>query len=108
MSPPRQGLHSLVAGVAGRGLAVRSPPAPTGAGKTHTMLGVDAEPGIYLRTLTDLFRAIEEARDNMDYRVSMSYLEVSCPPPRASSAVWACSPRTPTGVRGTPAQGHSD
>ncbi|XP_039735580.1 kinesin-like protein KIF19 isoform X3 [Pteropus medius] len=49
---------------------------PSGAGKTHTMLGMDAEPGIYLRTLTDLFRAIEEARDNMDYSVSMSYLEI--------------------------------
>lgn len=49
----------------------------TGAGKTHTMLGVDAEPGIYLQTLTDLFQAIEETQDNMEYSVSMSYLEVS-------------------------------
>lgn len=46
------------------------------------MLGMDAEPGIYLRTLTDLFRAIEEASDRTDYSVSMSYLEVSCLPPR--------------------------
>ena len=43
------------------------------------MLGVDAEPGIYLRTLTDLFQAIEGTRDDMDYSVSMSYLEVSLP-----------------------------
>nr|KAF6447613.1 hypothetical protein HJG63_012019 [Rousettus aegyptiacus] len=49
---------------------------PSGAGKTHTMLGMDAEPGIYLRTLTDLFRAIEEASDRTDYSVSMSYLEI--------------------------------
>ncbi|XP_010641085.1 kinesin-like protein KIF19 [Fukomys damarensis] len=49
---------------------------PSGAGKTHTMLGMDAEPGIYLQTLTDLFQAIEETQDNMDYRVSMSYLEI--------------------------------
>ncbi|XP_014439423.2 kinesin-like protein KIF19 [Tupaia chinensis] len=49
---------------------------PSGAGKTHTMLGMDAEPGIYLQTLTDLFQAIEETRDNMDYSVSMSYLEI--------------------------------
>ena len=41
------------------------------------MLGVDAEPGIYLQTLTDLFQAIEETQDNMEYSVSMSYLEVS-------------------------------
>lgn len=52
---------------------------PTGAGKTYTMLGMDTEPGIYLRTLADLFQAIEEACDSMDYRVSMSYLEVSLP-----------------------------
>uniref|UniRef100_A0A8C6IFT1 Kinesin-like protein n=1 Tax=Mus spicilegus TaxID=10103 RepID=A0A8C6IFT1_MUSSI len=49
---------------------------PSGAGKTHTMLGVDAEPGIYLQTLTDLFQAIEETQDNMEYSVSMSYLEI--------------------------------
>ncbi|XP_058426523.1 kinesin-like protein KIF19 [Diceros bicornis minor] len=49
---------------------------PSGAGKTYTMLGTDTEPGIYLQTLTDLFWAIEETRDNMDYSVSMSYLEV--------------------------------
>ncbi|KAM6156428.1 kinesin-like protein KIF19 [Erethizon dorsatum] len=49
---------------------------PSGAGKTHTMLGMDTEPGIYLQTLTDLFQAIEETRDNMDYSVSMSYLEI--------------------------------
>ncbi|VCW50225.1 unnamed protein product [Gulo gulo] len=40
------------------------------------MLGMDAEPGIYLRTLTDLFRAIEETRDHADCSVSMSYLEI--------------------------------
>ncbi|XP_032728213.1 kinesin-like protein KIF19 [Lontra canadensis] len=49
---------------------------PSGAGKTYTMLGMDAEPGIYLRTLTDLFRAIEETRDHADCSVSMSYLEI--------------------------------
>lgn len=45
------------------------------------MLGMDSEPGIYLQTLTDLFRAIEETRDT-EYSVSMSYLEVSPPPPQ--------------------------
>lgn len=43
------------------------------------MLGMDAEPGIYLQTLADLFRAIEEIRDSADCSVSMSYLEVSPP-----------------------------
>lgn len=49
------------------------------------MLGTDQEPGIYVRTLNDLFRAIEETSDDMLYSVSMSYLEVSAshrrPPP---------------------------
>ncbi|XP_029455100.1 kinesin-like protein KIF19 isoform X2 [Rhinatrema bivittatum] len=49
---------------------------PTGCGKTYTMLGTDYEPGIYVRTLNDLFRAIEETSDDMEYEVSMSYLEI--------------------------------
>ncbi|KAL0598202.1 Kinesin-like protein KIF19 [Plecturocebus cupreus] len=49
---------------------------PTGCGKTYTMLGTDHEPGIYVRTLNDLFRAIEETSNNMEYEVSMSYLEI--------------------------------
>uniref|UniRef100_A0A8C2Z1F5 Kinesin-like protein n=1 Tax=Cyclopterus lumpus TaxID=8103 RepID=A0A8C2Z1F5_CYCLU len=47
-----------------------------GCGKTYTMLGTDKEPGIYVRTLNDLFRAIEETSDDMLYSVSMSYLEI--------------------------------
>ncbi|XP_068823553.1 kinesin-like protein KIF19 [Capricornis sumatraensis] len=49
---------------------------PSGAGKTHTMLGMDTEPGIYLQTLSGLFQAIEETRDSTDCSVSMSYLEI--------------------------------
>ncbi|XP_077172154.1 kinesin-like protein KIF19 isoform X2 [Paroedura picta] len=49
---------------------------PTGAGKTYTMLGVDSEPGIYIRTLHDLFRAIEATSGDMAYSVCMSYLEI--------------------------------
>ncbi|XP_056286717.1 kinesin-like protein KIF19 isoform X3 [Pseudoliparis swirei] len=49
---------------------------PTGCGKTYTMLGTDKEPGIYVQTLNDLFRAIEETSDDMLYSVSMSYLEI--------------------------------
>lgn len=49
---------------------------PTGCGKTYTMLGTDHEPGIYVRTLNDLFRAIEENSNDMEYEVSMSYLEI--------------------------------
>ncbi|KAM5301262.1 kinesin-like protein KIF19 isoform 2-T3 [Glossophaga mutica] len=66
----------LVAGVLSGYNATVFAYGPSGAGKTHTMLGVDTEPGIYLRTLTDLFQAIEGTRDSVDYSVSMSYLEV--------------------------------
>lgn len=47
-----------------------------GAGKTHTMLGLDSEPGIYIRTLNDLFRAIEDSTEDLDCSVYMSYIEV--------------------------------
>lgn len=50
-----------------------------GTGKTYTMLGTDCEPGIYIRTLEDLFKALEATAEEMDYTVSMSYLEVKCP-----------------------------
>ncbi|KAK6479709.1 kinesin-like protein KIF19 [Huso huso] len=49
---------------------------PTGCGKTYTMLGTDREPGIYVQTLNDLFKAIEETSVDMQYSVSMSYLEI--------------------------------
>ncbi|XP_035757227.1 kinesin-like protein KIF19 [Egretta garzetta] len=49
---------------------------PTGAGKTYTMLGTDCEPGIYICALDDLFKALEATTEEMDYRVSMSYLEI--------------------------------
>uniref|UniRef100_A0A8C5WVA6 Kinesin-like protein n=1 Tax=Laticauda laticaudata TaxID=8630 RepID=A0A8C5WVA6_LATLA len=49
---------------------------PTGCGKTYTMLGTDHEPGIYVQTLNDLFHAIEETSNDMEYEVSMSYLEI--------------------------------
>ncbi|XP_069841024.1 kinesin-like protein KIF19 [Dendropsophus ebraccatus] len=49
---------------------------PTGTGKTYTMLGIDGEPGIFYRTLNDLFRTMEEISDGTDYSVSVSYLEI--------------------------------
>ncbi|XP_036388276.1 kinesin-like protein KIF19 [Megalops cyprinoides] len=49
---------------------------PTGAGKTYTMLGLDSEPGIYIRTLNDLFKAIEASSEDMNCAVYMSYLEI--------------------------------
>ncbi|XP_065501079.1 kinesin-like protein KIF19 [Caloenas nicobarica] len=49
---------------------------PTGAGKTYTMLGTDCEPGICIRALDDLFKTLEGTTEEMDYRVSMSYVEI--------------------------------
>ncbi|XP_056595539.1 kinesin-like protein KIF19 [Triplophysa dalaica] len=49
---------------------------PTGAGKTYTMLGLDSEPGIYIRTLNDLFKSIEDTTEDMDCSVYMSYIEI--------------------------------
>lgn len=48
-----------------------------GAGKTFTMLGTDQEPGIMARTLNDLFYEMDKTKEDMKYKVSMSYLEVS-------------------------------
>ncbi|XP_036682322.1 kinesin-like protein KIF19 isoform X11 [Balaenoptera musculus] len=48
-----------------------------GASKTHTMLRMDAGPGIYLQMLTDLFQAVEETRESTDCSVSMSCLETT-------------------------------
>ncbi|XP_054282051.1 kinesin-like protein KIF19 [Macrosteles quadrilineatus] len=46
----------------------------TGAGKTHTMVGSDQEPGIMVRALNDIFRSIDKHGQN--YTVSLSYLEI--------------------------------
>ena len=49
-----------------------------GAGKTHTMLGHDKDdPGIMARALNDLFLEMDRTREDMTYKVSMSYLEVT-------------------------------
>lgn len=47
----------------------------TGAGKTHTMLGTGKEPGIMVRSLTDLFSSIESSSTHK-FRVKISYIEV--------------------------------
>ncbi|NXE89252.1 KIF19 protein, partial [Menura novaehollandiae] len=49
---------------------------PTGTGKTSTMLGTDCERGIFIRALGDIFKALEARAEDMDYTVSMSYLEI--------------------------------
>ena len=51
-------------------------PSITGTGKTYTMLGTDAEPGIMVLTLNDLFRRMEQDQHVMKYRATIAYLEV--------------------------------
>ncbi|XP_041379423.1 kinesin-like protein KIF22 [Gigantopelta aegis] len=52
---------------------------PTGAGKTHTMLGSPSDPGIITRVINGLFKIIAENSDSVaqyKYSVSFSYLEI--------------------------------
>ncbi|GFO50711.1 kinesin-like protein [Plakobranchus ocellatus] len=48
----------------------------TGAGKTHTMLGSECEPGVIYFTMMDLYRRIEEQRSDKIFDVAVSYSEV--------------------------------
>ncbi|XP_067884608.1 kinesin-like protein KIF22 [Heterodontus francisci] len=54
---------------------------PTGAGKTHTMLGSPEQPGVVPRALLDIFRMTREQSDQLSgpswtFAISMSYLEI--------------------------------
>ncbi|XP_072236828.1 kinesin-like protein KIF18A [Leuresthes tenuis] len=48
----------------------------TGAGKTHTMLGSQNNPGVMYRTMTDLFKRMDDAKEEKEFAVAFSYLEV--------------------------------
>ncbi|XP_049573321.1 kinesin-like protein KIF18A [Syngnathus scovelli] len=48
----------------------------TGAGKTHTMLGTPDEPGVMYRTMEDLFKRMDDAKEEKEFSVAVSYLEV--------------------------------
>ncbi|KAM6898800.1 kinesin-like protein KIF22 isoform 1-T2 [Lycodopsis pacificus] len=52
---------------------------PTGAGKTHTMMGSSDQPGVIPRAVREVFKLVK-AKDNnndgWDYSISMSYLEI--------------------------------
>lgn len=47
-----------------------------GAGKTHTMVGADNDPGTMVRALNDMFFYMEKTKDQNKYHVTMSYMEV--------------------------------
>ncbi|KAG7482672.1 kinesin KIF18A isoform X1 [Solea senegalensis] len=48
----------------------------TGAGKTHTMLGSQNDPGVMYRTMKELFNRMEDAKEEKEFAVAFSYLEV--------------------------------
>lgn len=51
---------------------------PTGAGKTHTMLGSSDQPGVIPRAVKDIFKLVKskDEEDGWDYVIGMSYLEI--------------------------------
>ncbi|GLV42648.1 Kinesin-like protein at 67A [Carabus blaptoides fortunei] len=48
----------------------------TGAGKTHTMLGHNGNPGITFLTMRELFHQIEALKGERDFELGITYLEV--------------------------------
>lgn len=48
----------------------------TGAGKTHTMLGHNQNPGITFLTMNELFKRKEELTSERDFELAVTYLEV--------------------------------
>ncbi|XP_070765166.1 kinesin-like protein KIF18A [Enoplosus armatus] len=48
----------------------------TGAGKTHTMLGSQNEPGVMYCTMKELFKRMDDAKEEKEFAVAFSYLEV--------------------------------
>lgn len=51
---------------------------PTGAGKTHTMLGSSEQPGVIPRAVREVFNLVKDKNedDGWDYSIGMSYLEI--------------------------------
>ncbi|KAM3877043.1 kinesin-like protein KIF18A [Diretmus argenteus] len=48
----------------------------TGAGKTHTMLGSQNEPGVMYYTMKELFKRMDDIKEEKVFDVAFSYLEV--------------------------------
>ncbi|XP_040922375.1 kinesin-like protein KIF22 [Toxotes jaculatrix] len=51
---------------------------PTGAGKTHTMLGSSEQPGVIPRAVHEVFNLVrgKDENEGWDYSIGMSYLEI--------------------------------
>jgi kinesin family protein 18/19 len=48
----------------------------TGAGKTHTMLGKEGDPGIMFNTMKEVFRHIHRLHVDREYLIRVSFLEI--------------------------------
>ncbi|TFK74429.1 kinesin-like protein [Pluteus cervinus] len=48
----------------------------TGCGKTHTISGTDADPGIIYLTMADLFQRIDDRREEWNVEVLVTFLEI--------------------------------
>jgi kinesin family protein 18/19 len=48
----------------------------TGCGKTHTISGTEEDPGVIVRTTAELFRQIEETKDEYDTHIELSMVEI--------------------------------
>ncbi|THH33607.1 hypothetical protein EUX98_g597 [Antrodiella citrinella] len=48
----------------------------TGCGKTHTISGTDADPGIIYLTMADLFQDIEDRKEDYNVNVVVTFLEI--------------------------------
>ncbi|XP_074475283.1 kinesin-like protein KIF22 [Sebastes fasciatus] len=51
---------------------------PTGAGKTHTMMGSSDQPGVIPRAVREVFKLVKakDEEEGWDYSIGMSYLEI--------------------------------
>lgn len=51
---------------------------PTGAGKTHTMLGSSEQPGVIARAVREVFKLVQskDEAEGWNYSIGMSYLEI--------------------------------
>ncbi|PWN48676.1 kinesin-domain-containing protein [Violaceomyces palustris] len=48
----------------------------TGCGKTHTISGSPEDPGLIFLTMKELYQRIEDAKDDSEVQVRLSYLEI--------------------------------
>lgn len=48
----------------------------TGCGKTHTISGTPQDPGLIFLTMKELYNRIQDARDDSDVQIRLSYLEI--------------------------------